>query len=88
LIKYYQPDWVQVVKSVDKSKAKFYLCVKKMSLEIERLLRIVFPCWLFGYFDLVRIEDSENQLDVYLYEKKGIKRKILLAGKRSEYSLP
>ena len=43
-----------------------------MSLELERLLRLVFPCWLFDYFDLVRIDDSEEQLDVYLDEKKVI----------------
>lgn len=41
-----------------------------MMSEFESLLRMVFPSWLFAYFDLIKIEGSACQFDVYLDEKK------------------
>lgn len=41
-------------------------------LEKEDLLRIVFPEWLFDYFDFVKVDSTAERLDVYLDEKKLI----------------
>lgn len=43
-----------------------------MMSEFESLLRMVFPSWLFAYFDLIKIEGSACQFDIYLDEKKTV----------------
>jgi hypothetical protein len=39
-------------------------------MELESLLRIVFPGWLFDHFELDKIEEDTERLSVYLSEKK------------------
>lgn len=39
-------------------------------MEKEDLFRLVFPAWLFDYFDLVRVDSNAEHLYVYLDEKK------------------
>ena len=40
--------------------------------DFESLLRVVFPSWLFDYFDFIKLLEAESQMDVYLDEKKII----------------
>lgn len=40
--------------------------------DFESLLRVIFPSWLFDYFDFVKLLENDYQMDVYLDEKKVI----------------
>jgi len=46
-------------------------------MEAIDILKTFLPCWLFDYFEAVKIEDSLNQIDIYLDEKKEVPSNLL-----------
>lgn len=62
-------------------------------METEAFLRLVFPSWLFDYFELVKFVDTSDQrMDVYLDEKKFIpsqykERPVVAHGFTEEYTV-